>query len=164
MPAVRYVRGMRARGALAAATAVLAALTLASCASDDAGPGLGSSRAALDALRSLGESCPDYDVTEVAAVPYTTIRCGRLQMDWFADAKAYDAAWLADCAAVTSDGRASMADIVIVTGPDWVARGNGDQDMNAWPATVSAEEAAATLGGTRQTAADRCKTLGAWQD
>jgi hypothetical protein len=145
------MQGWAARAAMAGALLSLTP-TLASCASEPVAAGLGSSRAALEAVRSLG----------VEAVPYTQVRCAGLQVDWFADSKAYDAAWLADCSAVPPDNRAGMESISIVKGPDWLIRGNGDGDINAWPRSVTPAEAAAKLGGQPMTAADYCRSLRAW--
>ncbi len=147
-------------------TLLLLAPALASCAAGLAEPaatGLGSSRAALDALTSLGIDCADFSVEEVTAVPFTQIRCPGLGIDWFADATAYEAAVAADCLAVPPDRRAGLADIVIVVGPDFVLRGNGEGDVNAWPVVLDPSAAAAHLSGRRQSAADYCTSLGAWQ-
>lgn len=147
-------------------TLLLLAPALASCTAGQAEPaatGLGSSRAALDALTSLGIDCADFSVEEITAVPFTQIRCPGLGIDWFADAAAYERAVATDCLAVPADRRAGLAGITIVVGPDFVVRGNGEGDVNAWPVALDPGVAAARLSGSRQTAADYCTSLGAWQ-
>jgi hypothetical protein len=156
------------RGAAALLLLTLAPV-LVSCAAGSAGqtgsagPGLGSSRAALDALTSLGIDCTDFTVDEIAAVPFTQIRCPGLGIDWFADVRPYEAVVADDCAAVPVERRAGLAGIVIVTGPDFVLRGNGEADINAWPARVDPARAAAVMAGTVRSAADYCTSLGAWK-
>ena len=68
----------------------------------------------------------------------------------------------ADCAAVPADQRAGIAGIVVVTGPDWVMRGNGEGDLNAWPVAIDPAGVAARLDGQVQTAADYCVSIDAW--
>lgn len=145
-------------GVLLASASLLAACS--SAPAGTAGAAVGSDRAALDALTATGVNCRDYGVRTVDAVPYTVIGCADLQIEWFADAAAYENAWAADCAAVAPTGRTSMAGIDIVKGPDWLVRTAGD--VTRWPVSPTADEVAGQLGGTHLTAADYCRQLGVW--
>ena len=140
---------------------IAAALLLAGCGSSSAA-GIEDSRQAYEALQALGVPCAAPEIGDSSGLPYTRIGCTGLQIEWIGDVDRYDDLWRSDCAAVLAADRASMADIVLVKGPRWVVRGNGAEDINAWPKEPPPEQVADKLDGEVLTAAAFCQRVGAW--
>jgi hypothetical protein len=150
--------------AVASACLLAAAATtaLAGCASSQSANAITNSREAYEAMKELGSACPDPVISQPTGLDYTQVACPGLRIEWADDTEAYDALWRADCAAVPAEARASMDAIVVVRGPHWLLRGNGDADVDAWPDDQTATEAADRFGGERLSAGDLCRLLGAW--
>jgi len=153
--------GAAVRSVTVVAAGLLATM-LAGCSSGSSAGSIDGAQQALDALTSLGVECELPEVTQTTGVPFTRIACPGLQVEWVDDEDDYTALRRSDCAAVPADRRAGMADIALVVGDRWLIRGNGDVDVDTWPADISPEQAAQELGGEVVTAAEYCRRLGAW--
>lgn len=142
--------------------ALAGALGLLSGCSSASADGGDHSRQAYDALRALGADCTEPRVLRGEGLPYLRLVCDGLQIEWIDDREGYEQLWRDDCVLVPPERRASMEAIAMLRGSTWIVRGNGEDDVNAWPSTLTPQQAVQTLGGQVQTAGDYCRTLGAW--
>lgn len=145
-------------------------LVLGGCASSSSadpaasGPasGLTSSRDAYDAIGRLGVDCSSPQIGDQAGLPYTSVSCVGLRIDWMDDADGYRDLVVADCAATPADQRPALSGAPLVVGERWVLRGADPTQPGAWPRAVTPQDAAADLGGTVTNEADYCRASGAW--
>ena len=146
----------RWRAAVVAGLGV-ACLTLAACGSDE-GAGLASSRDAFDGIGRLGVDCSEPVIGDQDSLPYTSVSCVGLRIDWIDDADAYRDLVVADCDATPADRRPVLAQTPLVVGESWVLRGADPLQSGSWPRRVTPEQAASDLHGSVTTAADYCDT------
>lgn len=145
----------------AVAASMLVALLLTGCGSSDA-DGPGGSRDAYDAIGTLGVDCSTAVIGDQSGLPYTSIGCVGLQIDWLDDEDDYEALVRADCDATPAPDRTGLEQTVLVVGPRWVLRGTDPTGHGSWPRQVSPQDAAQALGGTVTSAAAYCRQVGAW--
>ncbi len=139
----------------------IACLLLASCGSD--GPsGLAGSGDAYEAIAKLGVNCSEPVIATQSQLPYTSVTCVGLRIEWMDDEDGYAALVRADCDATPTDARPAMSAVPLVVGDRWVLRGADSDEPGTWPRAVSPGDAADALGGTVTNAADYCRTVGAW--
>lgn len=138
-----------------------AGVVLVGCGSDQA-DGLASSSDAYDAIAGLGVDCADPLIGGGANLPYTSVSCVGLQIDWMDDADGYADLVRADCEATPADARGRLADMPLVVGDRWVLRGTDPDRPGSWPRAVTPGAAATELSGSASTMADYCRSVGAW--
>lgn len=141
---------------LVLAGVVFISLGLAGCATPRPN-GLGSARDAYDAISRLGLDCAEPVIGDAADLPYTSISCGGLRIDWLDDPEGYADLVRQDCAATPVD-RPQPAAVPLVVGERWVLRGIDPAHPGSWPRGISPQEAADRLGGAVTDTAAYCAT------
>jgi hypothetical protein len=153
---------LAAAAALCLAVAGCASSSSADPAAGGSTSGLTSSRAAYDAIGRLRVDCSSPVIGDQAGLPYTSVSCVGLRIDWMDDVDGYRDLVAADCAATPADQRPALSRSPLVVGDRWVLRGADPTQPGAWPRAVNPQDAADDLGGTVTDAADYCRASGAW--
>lgn len=119
---------------------------------------------ALQTLRENGFTCDEAEVIEQAPdETFATVDCGTYAIDVITDQQAWEQELGTDCSALNSpEQREVLSEIVLVRADTWLLRSREYGEVQQWQPGAEPADFVAALGGTEETLADVCESLGAW--
>jgi hypothetical protein len=143
---------------------VVGLLVLTGCGSAPEPVVITSTDQALQTLRENGFSCDDPEViAQGEGETFSTVDCGTYAIDVISDQQAWAKELGDDCSSLDSpEQREVLSEIALVRADTWLLRSRNYGEVQQWQPGAGPADFAAALGGSEETLAQVCESLGSW--